>query len=185
MNSILETALPADRHGGSGFPTAAQPTLFERERTTPSNGRASDAADEGSLAEGTEERIAWTQEELVMLHGILFDTCVERLNDPETPLDEVVDCLRWIFSDRSKEAQPFSFSNTMRLYQRPHARYVREVLQTGLKGYLTERLTRYPAWVSEAFWSDPDRFADELERNPQWINERVRRLARDGDLFAA
>ena len=185
MISILETALPAARHGGSGFPAAAQPTLFGRERTTPSTVGASDAAGEGSLADSTEERIAWTQEEVVMLHGILFDTCVERLNDPETPLDEVVDCLRWIFSDRSKEAQPFSFSNTMRLYQRPHARYVREVLQTGLKGYLTERLTPYPAWVSEAFWSDPDRFADELERNPQWINERVRRLARDGDLFAA
>ena len=184
MISILETALPAARHGGSGFLTATQPTLFERERSTPSNGRASDA-DEGSLAEGTEERIAWTPEEVVMLHGILFDTCVERLNDPETPLDEVVDCLRWIFSDRSKEAQPFSFSNTMRLYQGPHARYVREVLQTGLKGYLTERLTPYPAWVSEAFWSDPDRFADELERNPQWINERVRRVSRHGDLFAA
>ncbi|HEV2041602.1 MAG TPA: hypothetical protein VGT81_16455, partial [Casimicrobiaceae bacterium] len=65
MISILETALPTARHGGSGFPTAAQPTLFERERTTPSNGRASDAADEGSLAEGTEERIAWTPEEVV------------------------------------------------------------------------------------------------------------------------
>ena len=185
MISTLESALPVARHEGSGGLAATQPMLFERERTTPSNGRASDAQDAGSLAEGTEERITWTQEEVVMLHGILFDTCVERLNDPETPLDEVVDCLRWIFSDRSKEAQPFSFSNTMRLYQRPHARYVREVLQTGLKGYLTERLTPYPAWVSEAFWSDPDRFADELERNPQWINERVRRLARDGDLFAA
>ena len=32
----------------------------------------------GSLAEGTEEKIAWTQEEVVMLHGILFDTCVEQ-----------------------------------------------------------------------------------------------------------
>jgi hypothetical protein len=185
MISNLEAALPAARHGACGVPTAAQPTLFGRECATPSTIRASDTADECGLADHTEERIAWTQEEVVMLHGILFDTCVERLNDLETPLDEVVDCLRWIFSDRSKEAQPFSFSNTMRLYQRPHARYVREVLQTGLKGYLTERLTRYPAWVSEAFWSDPDRFADELERNPQWINERVRRLARDGDLFAA
>ena len=184
MISILETALPAPRHGASGLPTAAQPTLFGRDRTTPSTVGASDAVGECSLAESAEEKIAWTQEEVVMLHGILFDTCVERLNDPATPLDEVVDCLRWIFSDRSKETQAFSFSNTMSLYQRPPARYLREVMQTGLKGYLTERLTRYPAWVGEAFWSDPDRFADELERNPQWINERVRRVSRDGDLFA-
>ena len=104
------------------------------------------------------------------------------MNDPETPLDEVVDCLRWIF--RPEQRNPtFSFSNTMSLYQRP-PRATREVIQTGLKGYLTERLTCYPPWVSEAFWSDPDRFADELERNPQWINERVLRVARDGDLFA-
>jgi hypothetical protein len=182
MISNLETALPALRHGTSGLPTAAQPTLFGRDRTTPVG--ASDALGECSLAESTEEQIGWTQEEVVMLHGILFDTCVERLNDPETPLDEIVDCLRWIFSDRSKETQAFSFASTMSLYQRPHPRYVREALQAGLKGYLTERLTRYPAWVGEAFWSDPDRFADELERNPQWINERVRRVSRDGELFA-
>jgi hypothetical protein len=184
MISNLEAALPAARHGASAAPTAAQPTLFGRERAAPTIVRVSDTADECGLVDRSEERIAWTQDEVVMLHGILFDTCVERLNDPETPLDEVVDCLRWIFSDSRNETQAFSFSNTLNLYQRPHPRYVREVMQTGLKGYLTERLARYPAWVAEAFWSDPDRFADELERNPQWINERVLRVARDGDLFA-
>lgn len=184
MISIPETALPAAHDGGSGAPPAAQSTLFRRERLAPSAARTSDVAGECSLADSAEERIVWTAEEVVMLHGILFDTCVERLSDAETPLDEVVDCLRWIFSDRNKETQAFSFSNTMRLYQRPHPCHVREVMQAGLKGYLTERLRRYPQWVAKAFWSDPDRLADELERNPQWIQERVRRVARDGDIFA-
>ena len=84
-----------------------------------------------------------------------------------------------------QENLAFSFATTLKLYQRPHARNVREAIQAGLKRYLSERLARYPAWVAEAFWSDPDRFAEELERNPQWINERLRRVAHDGDLFAA
>ena len=104
---------------------------------------------------------------------------------PETPLGEVIDCLRWIFSEPHRETEAFSFSTTLKLYQRPHGRRVREAIRVGLKRYLSERLARYPAWVAEAFWSDPDRFAEELERNPQWINERVRRVAHDGDLFAA
>lgn len=132
-----------------------------------------------------DEKIAWTHEEIVMLHGILFDTCVEKLDDPETPLDEVLDCLRWIFSEPGKERAPFSFVSTLKLYQRPHARFVREAIQAGLARYLKARLTRYPPWVAEAFWSDPDWFAEELERNPQWINEILRRHSRDGDLFAA
>jgi hypothetical protein len=132
-----------------------------------------------------DETIAWTQEEIVLLHGILFDTCVEKLGDPETPLDEVLDCLRWIFSEPGKEAAPFSFVSTLRLYQRPHARFVREAIQAGLACYLRQRLMRYPPWVGEAFWSDPDAFAAELERNPQWVNETLRRHSRGQDLFAA
>ena len=169
--------------GAGRFSRATHATLFGRE--APLRSTSPTAADECSESGKAGERIVWTHEEVVMLHGILFDTCVDRLNDPETPLDEVVDCLRWIFSDSSKETQPFSFSNTLKLYQRPHARFVREAIQRGLTRYLSERLARYPTWVAEAFWSDPDRFADELDRNPQSINESVRRVSRAGDLFAA
>jgi len=140
-------------------------------------------------ADGTEATstapVAWAHDEIAMLHGVLFDTCVEKLADPETPLDEVLDCLRWIFSAPDKETAPFSFMSTLRLYQRPHARYVREALQTGVVRYLQARLTRYPPWVAAVFWSDPDWFASELERNPQWVNEGLRRRSRSGDLFAA
>jgi hypothetical protein len=185
MISTQETALTAARHGVGRVPTPAQSALFAGLRPPWSAPRSSATDGERELDDGSEEKIAWTHEEIVMLHGILFDTCVERLNDPETPLDEVIDCLRWIFSEPGKEANAFSFSNTLRLYQRPQAACVREAIQVGLARYLDERFTRYPAWVGDAFWSDPDRFADELERNPQWVNEALRRQARDGDLFAA
>ena len=169
----------APGHPGGGPLSGAAPTLgFGREATLPATPMCPEPADD-------EEPVAWTQEEIVMLHGILFDTCVDKLIDPETPLDEVVDWLRWIFSERGKEAQAFSFSNALKLYQRPPARFIREALQHGLRRYLSERLARYPAWVAEAFWSDPDRFANELDRNPQGINEALRRVARSGDLFAA
>ncbi len=169
----------------SGLPAPAQETLFLHQWPPRSTLRAGKAVDECSVGDDCEAKVAWTHEEVVMLHGILFDTCVEQLGDPETPLDEVIDCLRWIFSGSSRENQAFSFSTTLKLYQRPHARNVRAAIQGGLKRYLGERLARYPAWVADAFWSDPDRFAEELERNPQWINERLRRVAHDGDLFAA
>ena len=185
MISNQDTALPAARHPVGRIPTPAQSALFAGLRSSRSALPSSDTDGERELDGDSEEKITWTQKEIVMLHGILFDTCVERLHDPETPLDEVIDCLRWIFSEPRREANAFSFSNTLRLYQRPQAWCVREAIQVGLANYLNERLTRYPAWVAEAFWSDPDRFADELERNPQWVNEALRRRARDGDLFAA
>ena len=159
-----------------------QTVLFAGAQRVP---RSSGAESEREVERELDEKIAWTHEEIVMLHAILFDTCVEKLNDPETPLDEVLDCLRWIFSEPGKELSPFSFVSTLKLYQRPHARFVREAIQAGLARYLKARLTRYPPWVAQAFWSDPDWFSGELERNPQWVNETLRRHSRGGDLFAA
>jgi hypothetical protein len=185
MISTQETAFSAARQTVGRAPTSEQSALFASLHPLPSALQLSETEGESESCSDLQEKIKWTHEEIVMLHGILFDTCVDQLNDPETPLDEVLDCLRWIFSEPGKEASVFSFSNTLRLYQRPQAWGVREAIQAGLKRYLGERLARYPAWVAQAFWSDPDRFADELERNPQWINEGVRRFTRDGDLFAA
>jgi hypothetical protein len=164
---------------------AAMPTQSALFSGTQLMALSSETEDEREVGGDSDERIAWTHDEIVMLHGILFDTCVEKLADPETPLDEVLDCLRWIFSEPGKDAAPFSFVRTLKLYQRLHARFVREAIQAGLARYLEARLTRYPPWVAGAFWSDPDCFAEELERNPQWVNETLRRHSRDGDLIAA
>ena len=185
MISNQETRLPAARHGIGRAPMPAQSGLFAPAQTSRFAPPSSGTEDEREWDDDNVTRIEWTREEIVMLHGILFDTCVEKLNDSETPLDEVVDCLRWIFSEPGKEANAFSFSNTLKLYQRPGAWRVREAIEVGLANYLNGQFTRYPAWVAQAFWSDPDRFADELERNPQCVNEALRRRSRDGDLFAA
>jgi hypothetical protein len=160
-----------------------QPTLFADAGTCvhrrPQHG---DEEEESTFAElGAHWELS--ESDLARLHGALFDACEEQLREAETPLDEVLDCLRWILSERSKDNLAFSFSNTLKLYGRPDAQAIREEIQSGLKQYLAGRLRRYPAWVAEAFWADPDRFAAELERNPQWINEGVRRQGQDGDLF--
>jgi hypothetical protein len=157
-------------------------------RPDPANRRGALAPDSG---DGNDRSFAelglhWElgEADLIKLHGVLFDVCEEKLRDPETPLDEVFDCLRWIFSERGKEHLAFSFTNTLKLHERPHPREIRGRIQEGLRAYLARRLARYPAWVAQAFWRDPDRFADTLERNPQWINERLRQQARERDLFA-
>jgi hypothetical protein len=149
-------------------------------------------------------------EEILLLHGILLDTCEEKLRNPDTPLDEVLDWLRWLFSEPEKDRLAFSFFNCVRLYgwRRHHdpgrtsgsehdffdtlvdsnvafrVRAIRENVRPGLNRYLTRRLRRYPAWAAEAFWSDPERWAGELERNPQWLNRRIRAQCYAGDLFS-
>jgi hypothetical protein len=183
MISSQDTAVPAARHAITRVPTPAQSALVTGLRPSASATRS--CAADGECEQHSEAKIAWTHDEIVMLHAVLFDTCVERLNDPETPLDEVIDCLRWIFSEPRREGNAFSFSNTLRLYQRPQAGHVREAIQVGLARYLDERFKRYPAWVGDAFWRDPDRFADELERTPQRVSEALRRRTRDGDRIAA
>jgi len=185
MISIQEMAAPAAYQDVGRTPAPAQSALFAGAQPVRSARSSSETGRERDSDEASKAAIAWTHADVVMLHAILFDTCVEQLSDPETPLDEVIDCLRWIFSGPGKEARAFSFATTLKLYARAPAWRVREAMQAGLARYLNQRLARYPAWVAEAFWRDPDRFAEELERNPQWVNETLRRRSRDGDLFAA
>src|SRR5579862_4387704 len=137
MTSTQETALPAVRVGR--FSGASQSLLFRGGPTPRSASPVSEIEDEREAVDDSEATIEWTHEEVVMLHAILFDTSVEKLNDPKTSLDEVVDCLRWILSEPGKETQAFSFSNTLKLYQRRHPRYIREAIERGLKRYLNQR----------------------------------------------
>jgi hypothetical protein len=116
----------------------------------------------------------WTEQGILQLHGVLYDTCVEKLGDPETPLDEVLDWLRWVFSAPERENTAFSFISCLKLYQRPNPRALREAILTGVKNYLAQRLSAYPDWVAAAFWANPDWFAAQLDRHPQWLNEQLR-----------
>src|SRR5208282_2378510 len=82
MISTHDAAVPVAL--SSGLATPAQQTLLLRPWSPRSAAPTSEAVDECSLGHGGEEKIAWTHEEVVMLHGILFDFCVEETAATET-----------------------------------------------------------------------------------------------------
>lgn len=144
-------------------------------------------ADEGQPVE-------WSEEDVVLLHWRLLKE-IGRLADPETPLEEKFDTLRWVFTERHKDLRPFSFVSCLRvvgcspLSPLPYcglvdAEEVRDFIRLAIPQWLRQTLLRYPAWVREAIVDHPDWVEARLARNPQWINEEVRRVALEGDLFA-
>ena len=146
-----------------------------------------DAADD-------ESPIEWSEEDVVLLHWRLLKE-IGRLSDPETPLEEKFDTLRWVFTERDKDLRPFSFVSCLRvvgcspLSPLPYcglvdAEEVRDFIRLAIPQWLRQTLLRYPTWVREAIVDHPDWVEARLARNPQWINEEVRRVALEGDLFA-
>ena len=146
------------------------------------------------IAHAGAESIDWTEQDVVFLHWRLLQE-VEALSDPETPLEAKLDTLRWVFTEREKDGQPFSFVNCLRvvgcspLSPLPYcglvdAEEVRDFIRCAVRRWLLQTLTRYPSWVREAIVEHPDWVETRLARNPQWINEEVRRVALEGDLFA-
>lgn len=138
--------------------------------------------------------IEWTEEDDVLLHWRLLVE-VRRLSDPETPLEERYDTLRWIFTGREKDAKPFSFVSCLRVVGcsplspiaycgRLDAEELRDHISHCVKAWLGETLMRYPAWVREAIASLPGWLEANLARNPRWINEQLKHMSADGDLFA-
>jgi hypothetical protein len=136
----------------------------------------------------------WSEEDLVLLHWRLLQE-VQHLADPETPLAEKLDTLRWVFTEREKDGLPFSFVSCLRvlgcspLSPLPYcglvdAEEVRDSIRSAARPWLRQSLARYPEWVRSAVLDNPDWVMARLELNPQWLNEEVRRVALEGDLFA-
>ncbi len=179
---------------GSRFERTVFQTLLERlqagdARIVPVATAAAmlDAADD-------ESPIEWSEEDVVQLHWRLLKE-IGRLADPDTPLEEKFDTLRWVFTEREKDHKPFSFVACLRvvgcspLSPLPYcglvdAEEVRDFIRCAVRRWLLQTLTRYPSWVREAIVEHPDWVETRLARNPQWINEEVRRVALEGDLFA-
>lgn len=141
-----------------------------------------------------EAPVEWSEEDIVLLHWRLLKE-IGRLADPEAPLEEKLDTLRWVLTERDKDDQPFSFASCLRvvgcspLSPLPYcglidAEEVRERIRHAAKAWLLATLERYPAWVRDAVVHHPEWVEAQLARNPQWINEEVRRIAAEGDLFA-
>lgn len=138
--------------------------------------------------------VEWSEEDIVFLHWRLLKE-VGDLRDPETPLEEKLDTLRWIFTERDKESLPFSFVNCLKvvgcspLSPTPYfglvdAEEIRDSIRYQVKAWLNATLERYPCWVREAVLKNPDWVESRLAKNPQWINEQVKKHTVQGDLFA-
>jgi hypothetical protein len=160
-----------------------RPSATERDRTTV------DAVldDDTSLVE-------WSEEDVVFLHWRLLQE-VSHLADPDTPLEEKFDTLRWVFTEREKDGRPFSFVSCLRVVgcspMSPiaycglvDAEELRDHIRNSVKAWLGQTLQRYPDWVREAIAINPAWIEARLAKNPQWINEQLKRMSTEGDLFA-
>lgn len=136
---------------------------------------------------------AWSEDDIVLLHWRLLQE-VRHLADPATPLEEKLDTLRWVFTEREKDGLPFSFVNCLRVVGCSplsptaycglvDAEEVREQIRHSVRPWLRATLARYPDWVREAVATHPEWVEARLTRNPQWINEQLRQMSVQGDLF--
>lgn len=139
--------------------------------------------------------VEWDEEDIVFLHWRLLKEVCD-LADPETPLEEKFDILRWIFTEREKESRPFSFVNCLKVvgcsplsptpyFGRVDAEEIRDTIRAQLKTWLNAALARYPLWVRDAVLRDPEWVNSQLAKNPQWINEQIKKQSVQGDLFAS
>jgi len=154
-----------------------------------------DDADTKSAVHNDTDALQWSEHEVVLLHWRLLQE-IEALADPETPLEAKFDTLRWVFTEREKDALPFSFVNCLRVVGcsplspiaycgSVDAEEVRDCIRAGVRRWLTATLDRYPDWVREAVARNPVWIESQLIRNPQWLNEQVRAVvASQGELFA-
>lgn len=137
--------------------------------------------------------IEWSEEDIVLLHWRLLQE-VSHLADPGTPLEEKFDTLRWVFTEREKDALPFSFVNCLHVVGCSplspigycgvvDAQEMRDRIRNSLKPWLDVTLSRYPEWVREAVARNPEWVDARLAKNPQWINEQIQRVSVQGDLF--
>jgi hypothetical protein len=139
-----------------------------------------------------DDRVQWSVEAIVKLHLILLSQ-LSHLAEPATPLEEKLELLQWVYTEREFDNRPFSFANCVKLCGRsinPHfglmtADDVREELAHYIPRWLEESLALYPAWVRQAIQTNPEYVWTMLSSNPQFINKAARRSAKTGDLFNA
>ena len=140
-----------------------------------------------------EAPVEWSEEDVVLLHWRLLQQLAD-LGDPDTPLDEKIDTLRWVFTDPKCERQPFSFVNCLRVvalsplspvpYMGPiDAESIRDWIRHHVREWLTTTIARYPSWAAEAVLENPCWIESRLAKNPQWINEEIKKHTVQGDLF--
>jgi hypothetical protein len=136
----------------------------------------------------------WTEEDVVLLHWQLLEE-LRHLQQAETPLEEKIDTLNWIFTEPDKDSAPFSFVRCLHVVgcspvsPTPYfgvfdPEVIRDWIRANATRWMQATLERYPRWVRDGIRTDPAHVVRELERNPQWINEEIKSRSELGDLFA-
>lgn len=152
--------------------------------------------DGGPVLADEEEKIYWTEEDVVLLHwGLLRE--LRRLADPEAPLEEKLDTLAWALTDPTLDDRPFSMANCIRAvgmsplsptayFGEASVEEIRDWIRANAPRWLRATLARYPDWVQDLVRQQPDWVVRQLDRNPQWINEQVklRETSLQQDLFS-
>lgn len=173
--SLDASSLPGTRD-------AAHPVLFEELDSSVQRAVLAYLCDDTAPYE-------WTEDDVVQLHWLLLKQTVD-LSDPETPLADKLDTLRWVFTSPEKDALPFSFANCVRVvgnsplsptayFGRVDVEQVRQWIRAHARGWVLTSIHALPYWVQDMILSREDWvdwLAERLDKNPQWLNEQVRRL---------
>lgn len=185
-SSLTPSAAFPDVFFGEKLSDSGQSALLQSIRPSPESIALLGTLDNDSDVE-------WDEEDIVFLHWRLLKE-VSDLRDPETPLEEKFDTLRWIFTEREKESRPFSFVNCLKVvgcsplsptlyFGLVDAEEIRDAIRCQVKTWLNATLIRYPCWVRDAVLNNPEWVESQLAKNPQWINEQVKKRTVQGDLF--
>lgn len=140
-----------------------------------------------------EPDVLWDEKGVVELHWLLLKK-LETLPDPQTPLEEKFELLRWIFTDHIHDQMPFSFVSCLEVVATsplsPTAYFgkissdeIREWIARNVKGWLQASFAQYPSWIQFEIIHNPDWVAQQLDKNPQWINQQIKRSTVQPDLF--
>ncbi|HEU0204073.1 MAG TPA: hypothetical protein VFR86_26995 [Burkholderiaceae bacterium] len=136
----------------------------------------------------------WTEEDVVLLHWRLLQE-LRHLPEADTPLEEKIDALNWVFTDPDRESAPFSFVRCVQVvstsplsptpyFGRVDPDEIKDWIRANVRRWMGATLERYPPWVRDVVRADPARVVRQLDRNPQWINEEVKKRKEFGDFFA-
>jgi len=149
--------------------------------------------DDSGISSHKAEQIAWSEEDVVQVHWRLLLE-LRHLPDAGTPLEEKIDALNWVFTEQAKEGAPFSFMrciaavtqsplSPMPYFGTVDADEIKLWIRCNAPRWMRETLARYPQWVQQEIYADPDRALRELDNNPRWINEELRARGVFGDFF--
>jgi hypothetical protein len=128
----------------------------------------------------------WSETDRLVLHLVLLAE-LRKLRYPKTPLDEVIDLVQWVLSDRENE--PFSFARCIqvaKLY--PHlwpdeafegllgleVEAARQAIVNLARPVLRQKFRNYPEWVVRALRTHLGYVSEQLDEDPQWLNTAIR-----------